>query len=307
MQRSFEDRLVQRLVDIDDFQRQTATSTDASLHRVQTNMQHLSGSLLDILMIVQRLEDKLDRLAGGDSDWRTSSPHGSGGGSPAYKRPANRRSRSRGDASESSYEGLKRAQAATAQKVTVTRRDFTSDKFAMQCRQVSSRGSQAEVYTRAARATPKAEDNHNSEQRKTSDIVHNIILKKDMPLEVVLPARKQEAEALNASAQPPDSPEETQLSLDTKIGDIDKKLERIAVAVGVKVGGQEGDDEEDRRRLKEKLKVAIELDRRNRVRTIVSSREVWLEYIFGICAPDKRVGKRGSRYFNHSSDSTFIL
>ncbi len=36
---------------------------------------------------------------------------------------------------------------------------------------------------------------------------------------------------------------------------VDRRLERIAGAVGVKSGGNEGDDEEDRRRLKEKLKV----------------------------------------------------
>ncbi len=45
----------------------------------------------------------------------------------------------------------------------------------------------------------------------------------------------------------------------------------------------------------EKLKVAIELDRRSKVRTIVSSGEVWIDYLFGICRPDQRIGKRGSR------------
>jgi hypothetical protein len=86
------------------------------------------------------------------------------------------------------------------------------------------------------------------------------------------------------------------LDLEPKIRAIDKKLERISASMKIKNDVTDGDDEEDRRRLKEKLKAAIEVDRRSRVLTIVSNSEVWLEYIFGICSPDKRIGKRGSRY-----------
>ena len=57
-----------------------------------------------------------------------------------------------------------------------------------------------------------------------------------------------------------------------------------------------GDDNEDRKRLKEKLKEALESDRRRRLRPIVSARQQWLEYIFGICKPDRRNGKRGNRF-----------
>lgn len=87
----------------------------------------------------------------------------------------------------------------------------------------------------------------------------------------------------------------TLLHLCTKFGMIEQKLDRISASMGIKSGTDEGDDEEDRRRLKEKLKDAIDLDRRSRVHTIVSQRQVWLEYIFGICSPDQRIGKRGSR------------
>jgi hypothetical protein len=74
---------------------------------------------------------------------------------------------------------------------------------------------------------------------------------------------------------------------------MDRKLDRIAGAVGVKTGGNEGDDEEDRRRLKEKLKAAIEQNRNDH--NVVSSLGIWLEYMFGICDADQRLGKRGSR------------
>ena len=82
--------------------------------------------------------------------------------------------------------------------------------------------------------------------------------------------------------------------LGAKLESLDKKLMQIINVLVVK-HTCEGDDDEDRKRLKEKLKQAIEADRRSRIRPIVSRSEVWLEYIFGICQPDQRIGKRGSR------------
>ncbi len=85
------------------------------------------------------------------------------------------------------------------------------------------------------------------------------------------------------------------IELSRRLGTMEFLLGQIAGAVGVKGNIGEGDDDEDRRRLKEKLKLAIEADRRSRIRPIVSRAEVWLEYIFGICQPDQRIGKRGSK------------
>jgi hypothetical protein len=87
------------------------------------------------------------------------------------------------------------------------------------------------------------------------------------------------------------------LEIDTKLAAMDKKLSQMAGSMGIHLlSGNEGDDDtDDRKRLKEKLKLAIEADRRSRVRTIVSQGEMWLEYIFGICRPDQRLGKSGSR------------
>ena len=75
---------------------------------------------------------------------------------------------------------------------------------------------------------------------------------------------------------------------------LEKRLEQIASAVGVKAAG---DEDDDKKRLKEKLKQAIERDKRNRIRTIVSEHAKWLEYVFGICKADQRLGKKGSRLF----------
>ncbi len=85
------------------------------------------------------------------------------------------------------------------------------------------------------------------------------------------------------------------LDLEAKFGVIDKRLERISASMKIKSDANDGDDDEDRRRLKERLKDAIEVDRRSRIHTIISKKEMWLEYIFGLCSPDQRIGKRGSR------------
>jgi hypothetical protein len=75
-----------------------------------------------------------------------------------------------------------------------------------------------------------------------------------------------------------------------------RKVDQIAEAVGVKAEDvSSGDDEEDRRRLKEKLKSALDKDRQSRTQKNLSDQEKWLEFIFGICEPDVRFGKRGSR------------
>jgi hypothetical protein len=54
------------------------------------------------------------------------------------------------------------------------------------------------------------------------------------------------------------------------------------------------DDAEDRKRLKERLKEALDENKRTRPDYEVE-KEDWLEYIFGICRPDGRIGKEGSR------------
>ncbi len=88
-------------------------------------------------------------------------------------------------------------------------------------------------------------------------------------------------------------------NVDRKVEGMSKMLDLMSGALGVKMGvANVGDDAEDRKRLKEKLKDAVEKDKRDRFRKIESEQEVWLEYIFGICKSDLRTGKHGSRCYD---------
>ncbi len=80
-----------------------------------------------------------------------------------------------------------------------------------------------------------------------------------------------------------------------KLDDLDRKINLIADAVGVKIRGKHEEDAEDRKRLKERLKEAIVIEKRSRYFD-EDDRESWAEYIFGITKPNGRVGKMGSRY-----------
>jgi hypothetical protein len=82
--------------------------------------------------------------------------------------------------------------------------------------------------------------------------------------------------------------------MNLKLEKLDKKLALIAGAVGARTE-PETNEKENRRRLKEKLKEALDIAQKHRHRLIESPAEKWLEYIFGICKPDGRMGKSGSR------------
>ena len=87
--------------------------------------------------------------------------------------------------------------------------------------------------------------------------------------------------------------------LDMYSESMSKKLERIAFRMGIRnlnVVDNSASDAEDRKRLMEKLKSAFDTDRRYRIGRVASEQAMWLEYIFGICKPDQRIGQRGSRY-----------
>ena len=70
-------------------------------------------------------------------------------------------------------------------------------------------------------------------------------------------------------------------------------LGKIAHALGVNDDANVGDDEEDRKRLKVRLKEALE-GRRPPAKNSEKP-ESFLEHYFGICGPDGRTGKHGSR------------
>ena len=83
----------------------------------------------------------------------------------------------------------------------------------------------------------------------------------------------------------------------TQLLTIDRRLCEIASAVGAKSAAGAVDKEEDCKRLKEKLKGALELERALQPKLPGDQyRVTWVEYVFGICKPDGRLGKRGSRW-----------
>jgi hypothetical protein len=76
---------------------------------------------------------------------------------------------------------------------------------------------------------------------------------------------------------------------------IEPKFDEIAQAVGIeKHDVKAGDDEEDRKRIKEKLKEALESNHENSKRNV--KKTSFMEYFFGICKKNGRVGKIGSRF-----------
>ena len=85
------------------------------------------------------------------------------------------------------------------------------------------------------------------------------------------------------------------LKIDRRFEAMEKRLDKIADAVGVKRLAAEGNDDEDRKRLKERLNEALGEHRRKILRS-EDEIEGWIEYLFGICKPNGRLGKRGSRY-----------
>ena len=85
---------------------------------------------------------------------------------------------------------------------------------------------------------------------------------------------------------------------DQRLDSLDRKLNLIAEAVGMRVRSKEEEDAEDRKRLKERLKEALALENHGRLRSVDQDEkeESWAEYIFGIAQPNGRVGKMGSRW-----------
>ncbi len=65
-------------------QLRAAGALDTALRRVHSDIHHLSGGLLDVFMSVQRLEDKLDRLAAGAA---AAAGRGCGGGAGRARPP----------------------------------------------------------------------------------------------------------------------------------------------------------------------------------------------------------------------------
>ena len=80
-----------------------------------------------------------------------------------------------------------------------------------------------------------------------------------------------------------------------KIEVVDRRTERIEVAMGVQEKINSENDAEDRKRIKERLKEAMDKSNKPKFKSEVEQMGL-IEYVFGICKPDGRVGKHGSRW-----------
>ena len=82
--------------------------------------------------------------------------------------------------------------------------------------------------------------------------------------------------------------------IERRLEAMESRMEKIADAVGVHKTVDEGDDQEDRKRLKERLNEALNTHKSKVLKSEIQA-DGWAEYIFGICKPNGRVGKHGSR------------
>jgi hypothetical protein len=253
-------------------QRSSTAELDASVRRLHTDMHHLADTVSDI---AQRLEDKLDWLAerANGEGWqiRPMPPKRASAGIAVHSaRPSDesRHSSSGSVGSDAEVDDLKNANLKDPVADRSPRRDLIDS------RQPTGTDSNRQASSRNLYEIEKYEESGRVLQRR--------------------PEGRLDLSASEMSCGPPLATQGL-LELGTQCLAMDKKLDRISNFLGVKMGVADGNDDEDRRRLKEKLKAAIEIDRRSRIRTIVSRSEVWMEYIFGICSPDQRMGKRGSR------------
>ena len=83
-------------------------------------------------------------------------------------------------------------------------------------------------------------------------------------------------------------------SITSALSAISHKLDTIRAAEAAEPALPEDDDSKDRKRMKERLKETLEMDKKRFRQAPVP--EGWLEYLFGICEADGRVGKVRSRY-----------
>ena len=288
-QRKFEERLDKRISEVQAAQMRASVATDASLHNIHTDVHLLAGRLLDV---VQRLEDRLAVLVGRadndgrhhipseqmqkdavHDDFRLLSPRKSGHTSSVGVGPG------AGiiGASGLLESGTRRGTGPNTDNVTVQQSFIMKRPGSM--KGWSQESDQMDLFTGLKQRKGSSD---NKEEAESSSLLRRTTFVDD--------AESKKGPQIVADAT------DRLKDLDTRIGEMNQKLNSIGIAVSTlsKSKINEG-DEDDRKRLKEKLKLAIELDRRSRIRTIVSRREVWMEYIFGICSPDKRIGKRGSR------------
>ncbi len=252
---------------------------DETLGRICSDSKDGLESLRALAVSVRRLEAKLDRMAvavreGGDAR------HVAG-------RQVRQRAAQRFSAVTGSVAGSGGSEGTEARRQG-SGRDIRRYGAAEENDDSASAGKAIRRETRKANLSDRADE----EKEEKEHVLRSAPEQKPLESADVLGVEQTHP----AQCKTLDNPEHDKLDVvELKLDGMDKKLERIAGAVGVRFGLGVS-EEEDRRRLKEKLKEALESATRNRLHEIESEREMWLEYCFGICKPDGRIGKSGSKY-----------
>ncbi len=263
-----------------------AATLDSSLTHIYSDMHQLAGKLVDILL---RLEDRLDVLAERAS-----------GDVVQQEPPADQKNRDSTRSDSDSWLGVLPSSKEGTQGSAGRRSGLDGlkrSKSRQNSRQEATPGAIPLRESEGVQLQGAAPGKCNSGERKIKKLAA-----RSFSLATGSPKWMQDGrgeDPAGSAKLPPSAGVTDMLSefklLNKKIGSMDKKIDLMAISMRVRGVNSEFDYEEDRKRLKEKLKQAIEADRRSRVRTIVSRAEVWLEYVFGICQADQRLGKRGSR------------
>ncbi len=312
---------------------------EEAIGRAQDNVQtQLVHGLLDITVCMQRLEEKLDRIAESVSQ-RPSSSAAEYVQSVVHRKVTKRGSRrlqhsdsSKNDVEVSGEEGTVCSQSSFKSREQVFGGEGPTDDF------VSATGKQPYVMNQLCRGSWSISDHQGAvdseqqgtvqlsekqepamlieQEKRAHPLEQEMVLERPAPqVKVDLSFRRKVRKDLDMiqeksfshreSWKVAQTPKESFriLDADKKLEvlseSISKKLERIAYALGIRnlnVVDNSADDAEDRKRLMEKLKIAFDSDRRKKLIKKDSDREIWLEYVFGICKPDQRIGRRGSRY-----------
>jgi hypothetical protein len=262
--------------------------------------ERLSSSLLDVANIVRRLEAKLDRVVEGSILQEGSSLRGR----VARVQPTVIRQSSRPDSGWDERDG--RVEPFYSKKLSAVIDEICAvdQPYSEVVRKNIVSGGQLSDTLMQQPDLAAVFDSGDGKLKDTNAALQQVRIKEDGDEIYTAQTIKSGMSSQVAPEQVHTSQKlvEVDKKVDALSDSLSKKLERIAYALGIRnlnVVDKSGDDSEDRKRLKEKLKAAFDIDRRSNMRThvVVSVKEKWLDYIFGICKPDQRIGKRGSRCF----------
>jgi hypothetical protein len=141
--------------------------------------------------------------------------------------------------------------------------------------------------------------------QKSIDSIENRVERMEANMDEQFRAMERSVEALRSSLEhhvdsgvgkKADPPDHVPSKVDSQYDGIERRLDKIAFAVGIRNVVSAGDDNEDRKRLKMRLKEALTIQNANDDRVSVAEPEGYLEYFLGIRPPNGRIGKQGSRY-----------